>query len=92
MSESDAKPFIAEDVRFTQKDGALYAIFLDWPDGEGAIASLGTDALPDAVIERVELLGGPPLEFHRDRRALKVTLPRADLFVPALRINGRGLA
>jgi alpha-L-fucosidase len=92
MSEGDAKPFTAKDIRFTQKGGALYAIFLDWPEGEAAIASLGTDALPAAVIERVELLGGPPIDFRRDGQALKITLPRADLFVPALRISGRGLA
>jgi alpha-L-fucosidase len=92
MAEGEAKPFTAQDVRFTQKDGALYAIFLDWPEGEATIASLGTDALPDARIERVELLGGPPLAFRRDRQALRLTLPRADLFVPALRISGRGLA
>lgn len=92
MAEGDAKPFTAEDVRFTQKSGALYAIFLEWPAGEVAIASLGTNALPETVIERVELLGGPPLDFHRDGQALRVTLPRADLFVPALRISGRGLA
>jgi alpha-L-fucosidase len=92
MAEGEAKPFTAQDVRFTQKDGALYAIFLDWPEAEAAIASLGTDALPDARIERVELLGGPPLAFRRDRQALRLTLPRADLFVPALRISGRGLA
>jgi alpha-L-fucosidase len=92
MSESEAKPFTARDVRFTQKAGALYAIFLEWPEGEAAIESLGTNALPDAVIERVELLGGPSLDFRRDGRALTVTLPPADLFTPALRIRGRGLA
>lgn len=92
MAEGEAKPFTAHDVRFTQKDGALYAIFLEWPEGEAAIVSLGTDALPDAAIERVELLGGAPLDFRRDRGALRLTLPRADLFVPALRISGRGLA
>ena len=92
LNEQDAKPFTARDIRFTQKDGALYAIFLDWPEREAAIASLGANQLPDAVIERVELLGGPPLQFRRDGEALRVTLPRADLFVPALRISGRGLA
>jgi alpha-L-fucosidase len=92
LNEQDAKPFTAEDLRFTQKDGVLYAIFLDWPEREAAITSLATNALPDAVIERIELLGGPPLQFRRDGEALRVTLPRADLFVPALRISGRGLA
>jgi alpha-L-fucosidase len=92
LNEQDAKPFTAQDVRFTQKADALYAIFLDWPESEAPITSLGTNAVPDAVIERVELLGGPPLQFRRDGDALHVTLPRADSFVPALRISGRGLA
>lgn len=91
MSEGEAKPFTAEDIRFTQKGGALYAIFLEWPAGKAAIASLGSDALPDAVIERVQLLGGPPLDFRRDGEGLHLTLPPADSFAPALRINGRGL-
>jgi alpha-L-fucosidase len=94
MSEDQAKPFTAVDIRFTRKGNALYAIFLDWPQHESAIASLGGNSLPDAVIERVELLGGPPLEFTRDANALRVRLPsaEADAFVPALRISGRGLA
>jgi alpha-L-fucosidase len=93
LNEQDAKPFTAKDVRFTRKGDALYAIFLDWPSGESAIQSLGGGRLPDAVIERVDLLGGPEIEFRRDADALRVTLPTpaAGAFVPALRISGRGL-
>ena len=72
MNEGDAPPFTAEDIRFTTKAGALNALFLEWPDGEAAIASLGRNALPEAMIERVELLGGGPLEFRRDAEALRV--------------------
>ncbi|MES2120779.1 MAG: alpha-L-fucosidase [Pseudomonadota bacterium] len=94
MAEDQAKPFTAEDVRFTSKDGALYAILLAWPERETAIGSLGTRALPDAVIERIDLLGGPDLPFKRDGEALRLTLPPAEkgAFVPVLRIRGRGLA
>ena len=92
LNEEEAKPFTAEDIRFTKKAGALYAIFLDWPPGEGAIRSLGANALPDAQVERVDLLGGGELQFRRDADALRVTLPPAGgAFVPALRINGLGL-
>jgi len=93
FSEDKLKPFTAEDIRFTRKGNALYAIFLDWPQADSAIQSLGSNALPGAVIERVDLLGGPQLQFRRDAEALRVTLPPpADgAFVPALRINGRGL-
>ena len=93
FGEEKQKPYTAEDVRFTKKGDALYAIFLDWPERESAIQSLGTNALPDAVIERVDLLGGGELQFRRDGDALRLTLPAPDkgAFVPALRIRGRGL-
>lgn len=94
MNEAQAMPFTSRDVRFTAKKGDLYAILLDWPEGGTVIASLGTAALPDARVERVELLGGRPLEWIRDREGLHVTLPRPapGAFVPAVRVSGRGLA
>ena len=91
LNEGDARPFTADDVRFTTKQGVLYAIFMEWPKRESAIASLGTRALPDAVVERAELVGGPPVEFRRDADALRLTLPRGEGFTPAIRILGRGL-
>jgi alpha-L-fucosidase len=49
--------------------------------------------LPGAVIERVDLLGGPELQFRRDADALRLTLPpvQRGAFIPAIRIRGRGL-
>jgi alpha-L-fucosidase len=93
FGEDKAKPFTAEDMRFTAKGETLYAIFLDWPERESAISSLGGNALPDAVIERVELLGGPELRFRRDANALRLTLPSPTgrTFVPAIKIVGRSL-
>ena len=94
FSEDKLKPFTAEDVRFTRKADALYAIFLDWPRNESAIQSLGSHALPEAAVERIDLLGGPELQFRRHADALRLTLPppQDGAFVPALRIRGRGLA
>jgi alpha-L-fucosidase len=93
MAESEAKPFVAEDVRFTRKGNVLYAILLDWPTSEIAIGSLGRAKLNGPRIERVTLLGGAPVEFRHDGDALRVTLPAAERrFVPALRIDGAGLA
>jgi alpha-L-fucosidase len=93
MNEGDAPPFTEEDIRFTTKAGAINALFLEWPDGEAAIASLGTNAMPEAMIERVEAIGGGPLEARRDADALRFRLPRpeGDSFVPAVRISGSGL-
>ena len=92
LNEDQAKPFTSEDVRFTTKAGTLYAIFMEWPERESAIASLGTRALPHAVFENVKLIGGPSLPFRRDADALHVMLPReTGAFTPAIQISGRGL-
>jgi alpha-L-fucosidase len=88
MAEDQAKPFTSDDVRFMQKGDALYAIFLDWPTGDATIHSMPRNA----SIERVELLGGTPLEFRREGDALRLKFPRPDGgLVPALRIQGNGL-
>ena len=81
------------DIRFTAKRDTLYAIFLGWPQGRSAIQSLGAGALPNATIERVDLLGGPELQFRRDADALRLTLPPSPkgALIPAIRIRGRGL-
>jgi alpha-L-fucosidase len=87
--------YTAADIRFTAKRDALYAIFLGWPQAESAIQSLGSSTLPGAVIDRVDLLGGPQLKFRRDAGALRLTLPPPPgngAFIPAIRIRGRGLA
>jgi alpha-L-fucosidase len=94
MAEDQAKPFTAEDIRFTRKGDTLYAIFLDWPEGESEIESLGTNALQGAAIEQVEMLDGPALQFRLEPTGLRLKLPRPadDAFVPVVRIRGRGLA
>ena len=94
QNEGEAKPFTAHDIRFTTRGGALYAIFLDWPAGEAAIGSLGRRELSGASVERIDLLGGPPVRFRQQDEALLVDLPRpvSGQFVPAIRIAGNGLA
>ncbi len=93
LNEDQAKPFTGADIRFTRKGEALYAIFMEWPDSESAIGSLGERSLPDAVIEGVELVGGPSLRFRRDSDALRASLPppARGAFTPVIRILGRGL-
>ena len=85
LSEQDAKPFTAEDIRFTRKGDALYAIFLDWPQGEATIKSFGA-----VKAERVDVIGGPEIQFTQDSDGVRVTLPAAESgsFVPVLRLRG----
>ena len=93
MGEGRADPFTSADIRFTTKGGALYAILMDWPEGETQIAALGLTAAPATRIERVELLGGGPLEFSRTASSLGFRLPPNSprSMVPAVRIRGTGL-
>jgi alpha-L-fucosidase len=94
LNEQDASPFTEEDIRFTRKGETLYAIFLDWPSRESAIASIGGRMLPGAVVEKAELIGGPELQFRRDAHALRISLPPppSNGIVPVVRLRGRGLA
>jgi alpha-L-fucosidase len=97
FSEDKAQSFTAEDIRFTTKDGALYAIALGWPSsGVLRIAALAQDsALAPGAIERVEALGSTePLVFTRSRKGLEVKLPAglAGASAVALKIRGPGLA
>ena len=94
QNEGEAAPFTSRDIRFTASGQALNAFFLAWPVGEAVVESLGTRQMPDARIERIELLGVGPLEFARDEAGLRLRLPPPPYgaFVPAVRILGRGLA
>jgi alpha-L-fucosidase len=96
LSEAQ-QTFGGEHVRFTQKNGDLFALVLGWPKGGVArIASLssGSRHAASATIERIELLGDGPLEFTRDETALHVALPeaRSGAIALAVRIRGRGIA
>jgi len=72
--------YTSKEVRFTTKNGALYAVVMDWPGDQAIITSLGTASpdLPAGKIERVNLLGHPgDLEFTQDAEGLKISLPPA---------------
>lgn len=92
--EGDARPWTAQDIRFTTRAGTLYAIALDWPeDSKLVVRALGRQALDGRTVERVELVGGDALPFHQTADGLEIDLPanRPVAFAPAFRINGAGL-
>lgn len=72
------KPFTAEDIRFTTKDGALYAIVLGVPDKELIIKSLGTVAkLLDKPVRGVTQLGGTEkVQWSQGAEALTIKSPQ----------------
>jgi alpha-L-fucosidase len=66
----------AGQIRFTQKDGWLYPIFLDWSDDSFMIRSLGKDMLPNAKLKSVELLGyDGELVVEQNAEALVIQSP-----------------
>jgi alpha-L-fucosidase len=94
FNENKARPYTAQDSRFTTKGDTLYAFVLAWPeDGKAVIKTLarGSRHYP-REIAKVELLGDAgavPVTFARDDQALAVTLPneRRSPFVATLRIS-----
>jgi alpha-L-fucosidase len=96
FSENQVKDFTDQDIRFTTKAGALYAIGLAWPKNSVMrIASLAQDsALAPGAIERVESVGASDsLPFKRTPQGLEVKLPEGLAGSPAvaLKIRGNGL-
>ena len=76
-TERDNEPFTAEDIRFTIKGNALYAICPQWP-GEGVtIRSLGANSTVRAeMISKVSMLGSQEtLSWEQDEDGLKVKTP-----------------
>jgi alpha-L-fucosidase len=96
FNEGKGRPYTAEDMRFTVKDGRLYVIALGWPaDGTLRIKSLarGSRYLPSEVT-RVELLGmDGALEFQRTADALLVSVPvqKPNEIAYAFRITAQNL-
>jgi alpha-L-fucosidase len=78
LSEKKNKAFTAEDIRFTTKDDALYAIALGWPeDGKVTIRTLkaGADLYP-GEISKVQLLGSEAkLKWNRTADGLTIAVP-----------------
>ncbi|MEM7380735.1 MAG: alpha-L-fucosidase [Bacteroidota bacterium] len=80
MSERKGdKGFTAKDIRFTKKDGFLYAILLAWPEEQHiVIKSLGSESEygKDLNISSVQLLGAEKdLLFEQTENALIVKDP-----------------
>ena len=88
--EGKGKPFTADDIRFTTKNGVLYAIILGVPNKEVTIRSLGTAAkLVDKPIREVTLLGSKEkLSWKQGAHALVIqpisTWPTASAVVFAV--------
>jgi alpha-L-fucosidase len=77
FTDTKRAAFTGQDIRFTTKGDALYAIALAWPGEQLTIRSLGTAAgLLDQAIANVELLGhAGPLTWQPREHGLTIALP-----------------
>ena len=74
FNEGKGKPFTAEDIRFTTKDNAVYAIVLGKPGDTLHIKSLGRSAkLLELSIAEIEQLGAGRVKWSQDEKALAIT-------------------
>jgi alpha-L-fucosidase len=75
--DSDAKPFTAQDFRFTRKGNELYAIEMGWPDkGEVIIHTLNETLLGKQKISSLKLLGAnSSLAYEVGADGLHIHLP-----------------
>ena len=93
FGDTKREAFTPEDVRFTTREGVLYAIVLAWPEsGRVTVRSLasGTPHF-DGEVGDVRLLGSEEaLEWSRDADGLHVRLPAEPptAHAHALRITG----
>ncbi len=75
FSEGEKLAYTGEDIRFTQKEGTLYAVLLGWP-GETALVKSLRELLPGEV-RGVTMLGDArPLDWRQTEDGLRVALPK----------------
>ncbi|HLO93333.1 MAG TPA: alpha-L-fucosidase, partial [Burkholderiaceae bacterium] len=96
FNESKSDAFSGEDIRFTSKAGAVYAIALGWPEGGRLRIRALADGAPLAAgsVDSIQALGVEGhLAFKRSGQALEVQLPAGLAGAPAVavRISGNGL-
>jgi alpha-L-fucosidase len=93
FSENETK-FTAEDIRYTTKDGNLYAFLLGYPEGKRALIkslALGSKQLDGKKINKVTLLGYKgELKWKQTQEGLEVYFPdeQPSEHAVALKIEG----
>ena len=70
------KDYSQEDIRFTTKDGVLYAFVLALPTKDIVIKSLATGGVLDDEITQIELMGSTEkIKWERSEGGLNIELP-----------------
>ena len=86
FNEGRKEPYTAADIRYTTKDGKVYAHAMTWPeDGRLTLTALAGDD-----VKSVHLLGGGKARWRNTPEGLVVTLPRGkrpNAISPTLKIE-----
>ena len=74
--DTETQPYTPEDIRFTTKNGMLYAIELAWANRELFIHSLAKGTVGEESVQSVELLGSDsPVSFQQSAEGLRISVP-----------------
>lgn len=88
---NESNDYSAQDVRYVQRDGNVYAFILRWPQGEEfSFESLGfASPYYSGRVKSVELIGSGDVNFVQDIDDLTVEIPsnRPNSLVPTFRIS-----
>ncbi|MDE6023774.1 MAG: alpha-L-fucosidase, partial [Muribaculaceae bacterium] len=86
FNENRSTPYTAEDIRFTTKDGCLYAHVMEWPENNQILIR----SLKGFDVRNVKLLGGKSLHYSKTSEGLLVRLPhskRPNEISPTLKVT-----
>ncbi len=76
FTDGNRTPFTSEDIRFTQKEGTLYATVLSDTMSEVKILTLGSNSgLEQRPVASVEMLGGSACAFEQLKDGLVISVP-----------------
>jgi len=71
------RPFSQQDIRFTTKDGVLYAFVLAVPTEDIVITTLADGGVLDSQIAAINLMGSEEeIKWNRTDQGLTITLPQ----------------
>jgi len=75
FNEGRGKPFGAADIRFTTKNGLVYATMLGWPESGQVLIKSMNDATLGKAVSAVEMLdNGQKLRFSQTNEGLLISL------------------
>ncbi len=90
---NEGQAYSAQDVRYVEKDGTVYATIMAWPAAGAFTFKAFSIAEPSYVgeVESVTLLGGGDVEFSQDINGLTVQVPatKPNDIAPVFRITFR---